>query len=226
MRKALFYSELAYVIGVLGLALGTAIMEKANMGMSMVVAPAYLLYLKLSQVWSFVTFGMAEYIVQGCLLSLMVIVLRQFKVSYLFSFITTIIYGFALDRCIALIAGLNSSNFIFRITYYIIGLLLCAVGVAFIFHTYIAPAVYEMFVKEVSAKTHIKISRFKTGYDCVSCLIGIILSFLFFGLFHFEGVKLGTVICALVNGVTIGLISKGLDKQFDFVDLLPFRKYF
>lgn len=226
MRRASFYSELAYATGIIGLALGTAFMEKANMGISMVVAPAYLLYLKLSQFWPFVTFGMAEYTMQGCLLVVMVVVLRKFKVAYLFSFITAIIYGFALDCSIAFIAHINASNFILRTAFYIIGLLLCAVGVAFIFHTYIAPEVYELFVKEVSTKTHIKISRFKTGYDCVSCLIGIIMSFLFFGLFHFEGVKLGTVICALVNGVTIGLISKGLDKHFDFVDLLPFRKYF
>ena len=50
MRRASFYSELAYAIGIIGLALGTAFMEKAKMGLSMVVAPAYLLYLKLSQV--------------------------------------------------------------------------------------------------------------------------------------------------------------------------------
>ena len=106
MRRALFYSELAYAIGIIGLALGTAFMEKANMGLSMVVAPAYLLYLKLSQVWPFVTFGMAEYTIQGCLLVVMVVVLRKFKVSYLFFFITAIIYGLTLDRCIALIAHL------------------------------------------------------------------------------------------------------------------------
>ena len=35
-------------------------MEKADFGVSMVVAPAYLLYRWLSPAWSFVTFGMAE----------------------------------------------------------------------------------------------------------------------------------------------------------------------
>ena len=97
---------------------------------------------------------------------------------------------------------------------------------AFIFHTYIAPEVYELFVKEVSAKTHIKISRFKTIYDCVSCLVGILMSFLFFGLFHFRGVQIGTIICALVNGKTIGIISSFLENRFVFVDILPLRKYF
>jgi hypothetical protein len=44
-----FYTELAYILGIVVLALGTAMMERANMGMSMVVAPAYLLHLKISQ---------------------------------------------------------------------------------------------------------------------------------------------------------------------------------
>jgi hypothetical protein len=57
MKKATFYTELAYLFGIAALALGTAFMEKANMGISMVVAPAYLVYLKLSKVWTFVTFG-------------------------------------------------------------------------------------------------------------------------------------------------------------------------
>ena len=43
-------------------------MEKAGFGVSMVVAPAYLLYRWLSPVWSFVTFGMAEYCLQAVLL--------------------------------------------------------------------------------------------------------------------------------------------------------------
>ena len=226
MKKAAFYTELAYLFGIAGLALGTAFMEKANMGISMVVAPAYLIYLKLSKVWTFVTFGMAEYALQVSLLVIMVIALRKFKISYLFSFVTAIIYGFTLDGCMALVANIDTSSFATGIAFYIIGLVLCAIGVAFIFHTYIAPEVYELFVKEVSIKTHSNINHFKIGYDCISCLVGIILSFLFFGLFHFEGVRLGTIICALVNGRIIGAISHLMEKHLNFIDGLPLRKYF
>lgn len=111
MKKASFYTELAYLFGIAGLALGTAFMEKANMGISMVVAPAYLIHLKLSKIWTFVTFGMAEYTLQVCLLIIMVIVLRKFKISYLFSFVTAIIYAFTLDGCMAIIANFSLSSF-------------------------------------------------------------------------------------------------------------------
>lgn len=67
-EKRAFYCEIAYVIGIIALAFGTAFMEKADFGMSMIVAPAYLIHLKVSQYFSFFTFGMSEYIFQALLL--------------------------------------------------------------------------------------------------------------------------------------------------------------
>ncbi len=63
--KRTFSAELAYVFGIVFVARGVVLMEKADFGVSMVVAPAYLLYRWLSPVWSFVTFGMAEYCLQA-----------------------------------------------------------------------------------------------------------------------------------------------------------------
>ncbi len=226
MKKITFYTEAAYVAGIVCLALGTAFMEKADFGISMVVAPAYLVYLKLSETYRFVTFGMAEYALQACLLAAMILVARRFKISYLFSFVTAVIYGFTLDGCMALVSRTEETDFAWRMAFYVAGMLHCAVGVAFIFHTYLAPEVYELFVKEVSARRHIGISRFKTMYDCGSCLVGIILSFSFFGRFRFEGVKLGEVDCALLNGKLIGLLSAWMEKRLHFEDCLPYRKHF
>ena len=63
--KRTFRTELAYVFGIVFAAWGVVLMEKADFGVSMVVSPAYLLYRWLSPVWSFVTFGMAEYLLAG-----------------------------------------------------------------------------------------------------------------------------------------------------------------
>ena len=94
------------------------------------------------------------------------------------------------------------------------------------FHTYLAPEVYELFVKELSAKFRLRITRVKTVYDISSALVGVLLSFLFFGLWHFEGIKLGTVVCALINGFLIGQCSKLLDRHFTFYDRFPLRSRF
>ena len=224
--KKTFYTELAYVLGLIFVALGVAFMEKPDFGVSMVVAPAYILHLKISETYSFFTFGMAEYTLQAVLLIIMALVLRRFKLSFLFSFVTAVIYGFILDLCMLLVSYVPMENMALRITYYTLGMVLCAIGIALFFHTYIAPEVYELFVKEVSSKYGVEIHRFKTGYDICSCLIGVILSFIFFGFGVFRGVKWGTIICALINGTLIGLCSKFLEQRFEFKDGLGLRKYF
>ncbi|MBP5159708.1 MAG: hypothetical protein ILP10_05350 [Lachnospiraceae bacterium] len=215
-KKKVFYSELAYVFGIIFLALGTAFMERADFGMSMVVAPAYVLHLKISQVLPFFTFGMAEYTFQALVLVLMVIVIRRFRWSYLLSFVTAVVYGFTLDGCIWLVAQIEWEGFAPRIVFYVAGMIVCALGVALFFRSYIPPGAYELFVKEVSARFNRNINRVKTVYDCSSCVLAVVLSFVFFGFGTFEGVKLGTVFCALVNGSLIGLVSKILDRFFEF----------
>lgn len=122
-----------------------------------------------------------------------------------------------------LVGLIPESNFAVRIVFFAIGMMLGAVGVALLFHTYIAPEAYELVVKEVSAKYRWNINRVKTVYDCISCLLAIIMSFSFFGLFVFEGVKVGTVITALVNGSLIGWFSRLFESKFEFVDGLRNR---
>jgi uncharacterized membrane protein YczE len=216
--KKVCYSELAYILGILTLALGTALMERADFGMSMVVAPAYLVHLKLSEYSQAFTFGVAEYLLQAVLLIVLSVVMGRFKKNYLFSFVTALLYGFVLDVMIWIVAYIPWNGTIGRCVFYLAGMLFCATGVAFFFHTYIAPEAYELFVKEISSKYNLRIDKTKTVYDCISCLAGIILSFAFFGFGHFEGVKPGTIVCALVNGRLIGLIGRILESVFVFED--------
>lgn len=225
MRKK-FSTELAYVFGIVFVAFGVVLMEKADFGVSMVVAPAYLLYRWLSPMWGFVTFGMAEYCLQAVLLLAMILIIRRFRLSYLFSFATAVIYGFVLDGFMALGTVLPADLVWQRIIYYILGMLFCAAGVSAMFHTYISPEVYELFVKEVSNRFRFNINKFKTAYDCTSCLIGIMLSFMAFGVWHFEGVKWGTIVCAMINGWIISRISTFYEKHWTFYDRFNWRKYF
>ncbi len=226
MKKRTFYTELAYLGGIVLLALGTAFMERADFGLSMVVAPAYLVYLKLSQTLPFFTFGMAEYALQAVILLFMTLLLRKAKLAYLFSFISAVLYGLALDGAMALFSLLPDAQTAGRVLCYLVGMPVCAMGVSLFFHTYIPPEAYELFVKELASNLHADVHKCKTVYDCVSCLVGIGMSFAFFGLWHFEGIKLGTVLCALVNGTLIGACTRLLERGWVFRDALPFRRYF
>ena len=225
-KKPVLYSEAAYALGIVILALGTALMEKADFGMSMVVAPAYLLHLRLVESFPFFSFGMAEYMLQGVILVLLAAIMRRFRRAYLFSFVTAVVYGLTLDAMLALAGALPAGGFALRALWYALGMGVCSLGVALLMKTYISPEAYELFVKEIAAATGKPIPRVKTIYDCASCAIAVAMSFAFFGVGHFEGVKLGTILCALINGTLIGGIFDVLHRRCELRDALPLRKYF
>lgn len=218
MKQRTFYTEAAYLIGLVAMALGTAMMTLANFGVSMVVAPAYLLHLKLSEYLPFFSFGMAEYSLQAVLLLAMMVLLHRAKPGYIFSFVTAFVYGLLLDVFLSLLRfpGIELPGI--RIVFYVLGFLITAFAVSCMFHTYLAPAVYELFVREVSSAKKRNITRFKTCYDLISLLVAVALSFCFFGPGHFEGIRLGTVLVALLNGKTIGLFTRLLERHFVFRD--------
>ena len=219
--KRVFYCEIAYFVGIFVLALGTAFMEKADFGMSMVVAPAYLVHLKVSEYLPFFSFGMSEYVFQAFLLIVLSIVMRRVRKGYLLSFVTAVIYGLVLDGVMSLVSLVPSDGIAWRIAFYISGMVICSFGVALLFRTYFPPEAYELFVKEISEKTGASVGKTKTIYDVASCLLGVILSLVFFR--AFVAVKWGTIVCALINGRIIGKISDWLEKKFVFKDALPLR---
>lgn len=224
MKKPVFYTEAAYAVGLLLLALGTALTERGGFGISMVVAPAYLLHLKLSGFFPWFSFGLAEYAFQAVVLLVLMVLMKQGKLSYLLSFVTTVLYGLALDASMAVTVLLPADTVLSRAAVYIPGVLVCAAGISLLFRTYLPPEAYELFVKELSAKLKKPIPAVKTAYDCGSLLLSVILSFAFFG--KIVGIGFGTVICALANGILIRLFTGLFEKFFVFRARFPLKPYF
>lgn len=219
--KRIFYSELAYLFGLTVLALGTALMEKADFGLSMVTAPAYILHLKVSEFIPFFSFGMSGYVLQAVLLAVLALICDRFKKSYLLSFVTAFLFGVVLDLEISVLALFSFDAVVWRVLFFAMGLVACSTGVALMFHTYFPPEAYDLFVKEISQKFGTDIGKTKTAYDICSFVLAVILSLAFYG--AFVGVNWGTVICTAVNGTLIGRISFWLDKNFVFKDALMLR---
>lgn len=215
-EKRFFYTELSYVLGLVIMAFGAAFTERGKLGMSMVVAPAYILHLKLSQIFPWFTFGVSEYCVQGLIVLITALAVRRFKLIYLFSFVTAVLYGTLLDGAMLAVSFLPDHTLVWRVLWFVVGTLFCSVAVSLFFHTYIAPEAYELIVKEISQGFGVNINKTKTCYDCISTVIGIILSFSFFGFGVFRGVGIGTVLCALINGFLIGRFSALFERLFVF----------
>ena len=214
--KKKFYKEYAYLFGLISIAFGNALMTKGDFGMSVIVAPAYIIYLKLSESISFISFGMCEIVFQAFILILLMIILRRFRVRYLIAFATAFIYSSILDVFMLAISNIELSNIYLRLLFYIVGVLLCANGVALMFHTYITQEAYELFVREMARVKKYNINVVKIIYDISSLVLSIALSFICFGWLKFEGIKIGSIICAFINGFIIAFISKLYEKKFEF----------
>ena len=150
--KRIFYSELSYLLGIVILTLGNTLMERASFGLSMVVAPAYLLHLKISTFLPFFTFGMAGYTLQVFLLIGLSIVMKKVKKGYFLSFLTAVLYGFVLDAWMSVIALIPFTGTVARLLFFVFGLAITAFGVSLLFHTYFPPEAYDLIVKELAGK--------------------------------------------------------------------------
>ena len=225
-EKRVFYTELSYVLGLVIMAFGAAFTELGNLGMSMVVAPAYILHLKISELLPWFSFGVAEYLVQGVLVLVTVLIVRRFKLSYLLSFVTAVLYGTLLDGAMWVVSFIPHDGMALRILWFAVGTVFCSIAVSLFFHTYLSPEVYELIVKETAQRYSININKVKTAYDCISTMLAVVLSFAFFGFGVFKGVGIGTVLCALINGFLIGRISSLLERLFVFKNRFALEKFF
>ncbi len=213
--------EIAYLVAILLMAVGVALTERGGLGLSMIVAPAYILAGATG-----LGFGTMEYIVQAALLVLLAILLRRFRLSYLFSFITAFVYGLVLDGVMLLFAPLPAGSLLLRVLWFALGALVTAVAVAVFFRVYPSPEAYDLFVRDVSRAFGIPGGRFKLLYDLSSAALSVVLSFVFFGFGSFYGIGIGTVVLAFCNGPVIGSVGKLLDRSTVFYPLLPIKKYF
>lgn len=217
MKRIKIYSETVYAAAIILLSLSVAMIASTNYGISMIVAPAYLLSLKLG-----ITFGQGEYIIQAILFIVFCISMKKVKPIYFTSFLTGIIYGTVLDLWRALIPHFNPSitapgnlPIPIKLIYFTVGMFMTSFSIALLFRTYIYPQVYDFFVKGISERYNLNRDRFKSIFDFSCLAISLILSFTLFG--KFVGIGVGTFIMTAFNGLIIGMFGKLIDKFFYIV---------
>lgn len=209
------WGELAFLLGTFFIAFGVALMQKGGLGMSMVTSQSYIISLAVP----FLSFGMADYLLQGVLLIGYYIIVRRFEWKKIFSFLSAFIFGVVLDGIIWLMRGFQPESMAVRVLLFAAGMLTNSLGVAFFFQTYLPLQVYELFVTGIVERFGWKLHRVKTCFDIGCCLSSIILSLAFFG--ELRAIGVGTVACALLSGTLIGLYTRAMNKYIDFSPAFP-----
>ena len=218
-KKIKNFAEGAWVLGIIFCSLGVCLSAKSGLGVSMVIAPAYIIYSKISQFLPWFTLGMAEYSFQGILIILTSVVLKRFKLKYPLSFLTSVIHGLAVDAWRLVIGSEISDALWERGLYCALGAVITAFAIAFMLRTYLPQEVYELVVKEISEKFKFSVNKVKWVYDISSLAFAIVLMFVLFGGFSFEMVGIGTLILTFINTPLIALFGKIVDKFIGFEPL-------
>lgn len=213
--------ELAWILGILLCSLGVCFSAKSGFGVSMVVAPAYVLHCKLSELWAFFSFGVAEYVLQGALILLLCLVLRRFKWKYLLSFGTAVLYGVSLDGWRLLFGGDVYGELWQRCLSCAGGATVTALAIALLLRTYLPQQSYELVVKELSICRGWALGRVKWIYDLSSLGVSILLMLALFGRFDPEMIGAGTLLLTVINTPLITFFGKLLDRFFAFTPLFP-----
>ena len=223
MKKLKLPSEVVYLAAIVLLAFSVAMLTSVDFGISMIVAPAYILSLVVPSL----SFGQAEYVIQAILFVVFCVVMKNFRISYLSSFLTCLLYGAVLDlfRLIPLfnptITPPGSMDLWARIVMFILGVPMSAFSIALFSKTYLYPEVYDLFFLGISKKYCIKTAVFKTCFDAFMLVLGTAMTLGFFK--KFVGINWGTLVMTVCNGTLISLFSKLLDK---FVVVTPVFKIF
>ena len=215
-EKRAKWGKAAFLVGTVFLSLGTALQQAAGFGMSMVVAPAYVL----ADWVGVIPAGTMCYLCQGLLIVLTSLLLHRFKGPYLFSFFSAVVFGLLVDAFTALLTRwVIEPGLALRLACFVPGVLTNSLGIALLLNSYLPPQAPELLVKELSAHYGWNKYRAKYAYDGASLLLSVVLSFLLLGGLRFIGV--GTFIITAVNGPLISLYGRFLEKRIDFSALLP-----
>ena len=221
-KKRSLPSELIYLFALVLIAFSVSMTVAAGLGVSMIVCPAYLV----SEKVTFLSFGQAEYILQGVLFIAFCFAVRRFRWVYLFSFFTCLFYGLVLDGFQKFVPLFNgeitppeSLPLAGRIALLVGGMVLTSLSIALFFKTYLYPQVYDFFVKGIVARYRLKEGPTKTIFDLSFLAISVVLTFALFG--GIVGIGWGTLAMALCNGTLIGFFSKLFDRFFVAKPIFP-----
>lgn len=218
MRKLKIYSELAFPIGLILLAIGIVFLIKANFGLSVVQSNAYIL----SIIFPKFSFGVLTYLVQLFLVLILCIIIKKFSIRYFFSFLSGVVYGYLLNLFAFLMRNVTATTIMVRILFFVAGFILVVFAVIMFFRTNIPLMPYDIFVTDLAKYKNWNVNTVKIIFDLACLLLALSTTLLFFK--KLVGIGIGTIITGLFSGICIKYIGDIVDKFFTFEPLTYYKE--
>ena len=196
-----------YVAGHCLLPFGIVLSVKADFGISVATSATYVLSLIVDSI----SFGTFNYLYQGAVFILMLIIIREVKLKFFLSFLTAVVFGYGIDLWSFLLRNFNPDTIALRLPVFIGSLLAMVLAIALFIKSGLPLLPFDIFVRKVSAKYGISFGRFKLFFDLANLLIAVVLSFLFLG--RLTAVSWGTFVYGFTLGPMIGFCLRVMNRS-------------
>lgn len=208
--KKILCKEICFGIALITNSLAISLLVHSVFGVSTLSS----LPLVLSELLPDISFGMTNFIVQSVLLCILMLITKQPKFSYLFSFVIAFVFGLLCDFFEAAVSPLPQTLLIYRLLYFVIGWLLISFGAALFIKSSMPLMPFDEVVADLSRYFKVEVKKIKTACDAIFVSSALILSFTF--LHKLSGVGIGTIFMAFFTGSLTQYFLNLLDKNFEF----------
>lgn len=189
-------------LGLAVMAMGIVFCIRANLGITPISCPPYVLSLGLTPTVGQFTILMHLVLVFGQRLLLR----HEFRPTQWLQVVLALVFGILIDGCMWLTTFLAPTNYLMRILTLLTGNALLALGMCFEIKSHVILVPTDGFVQALSRRAGYSFSRLKIAFDVSLLLISIVCSLLLLG--HIEGIREGTLISAFLVGYLVGLLRK------------------
>lgn len=205
-KKEIAKRYLLFIISLFFAALGVAFTKRPELGVSPISSVANVMSIK------FTFFSMGTWlIIWNCVLIVgqIVILRKKFKPIQLLQVPLSFVFGWFTDLGMWMVSFLPVNTYPIKILMILIGITVLGFGISLAVIANVIMNSGEAFVKAVSDTTGFEFGNVKIAFDIFCVILSIVLSLLFFD-FSIVGTREGTILSALLTGVTVKFFVRRL----------------
>lgn len=205
LHRKTFSGEYALVLALLLDSLGVELQVKSGLGISCISSVSYVL----SQIFTGLSFGTWNYLVQIFVLALLVVLTRQWKLGYLVSLVLSVAFGSLLDVFAAVLTA--PVTVMGQAVCYAVGFCVTCFSMWMLQRCLMPIMPFDTFNRDMTSFFHWNYRTFNTAFNLLCLGISVSLALVFTG--HLVGIGLGTVISALCTGTLVSAIGGVMDRE-------------
>ena len=200
-----------FIISLFFSALGVAFTKHGELGVSPISSVANVM----SYRFSFFSLG-TWLIIWNCVLIIgqIIILRKKFQLIQLLQIPLSFLFGWFTDIGMWIVSFIPAERYPIRLLMVVIGIVILGFGVSLSVIANVIMNSGEAFVKAVSDKISVSFGNVKIAFDVFCVITAIILSLIFFD-FTIVGTREGTVLSALLTGLTVKLFIGRLKTPLD-----------